>query len=306
MDRKLDSIFEYKGVTLKVISGIGCKGCYFRDNICVKPKDFDFGPCSPIIRDDNNSIIFKEINNNNNMDRELGAKFEFNGTTLKVVKGKFCYGCYFYNGGICDKPNNVIGSCTESTRKDKESVIYKEIKNNMEERNIKLSIEKAREFYSKGGEFKDLALSAFTEDEILISKLPKTWEEFCKNNLTKYKKSYFIDREPSIKVSVSSRVGDADIDRNLLPSREAVEQHLALMQLHQLRDCYRQGWIPDLEDESFKYCIEGYYNSDSRSIKHRVGSLSHTSTFLSFPTNKLAEEFLNNFRDLIVKAGDLI
>lgn len=48
----------------------------------------------------------------------------------------------------------------------------------MKERNIKLSLEKAREFYSKGGEFKDLALSAFTEDEILISKLPKTWEEF--------------------------------------------------------------------------------------------------------------------------------
>ena len=139
----------------------------------------------------------------------------------------------------------MLGSCIESNRKDKESVIYKEIKNNMEERNIKLSLEKAREFYSKGGEFKDLALSAFTEDEILISKLPKTWEEFCKNNLTKYKKSYFIDRESSIKVFVSSRVGDADIDRNLLPSREAAEQHLALMQLHQLRDCYRQGWIPD-------------------------------------------------------------
>lgn len=30
------------------------------------------------------------------MDRELGAKFEFNGTTLKVVKGKLCYGCYFF------------------------------------------------------------------------------------------------------------------------------------------------------------------------------------------------------------------
>ena len=29
------------------------------------------------------------------MDSELGAKFEFNGTTLKVVKGKLCYGCYF-------------------------------------------------------------------------------------------------------------------------------------------------------------------------------------------------------------------
>lgn len=49
----------------------------------------------------------------------------------------------------------------------------------LEERNIKLSLEKAREFYSKGGEFKDLALSAFTEEEILMSvpALPKTWGE---------------------------------------------------------------------------------------------------------------------------------
>ena len=83
------------------------------------------------------------------MDRKLDSIFEFNGTTLKVVKG-ICYSCYFYNSGRCDKPTNVIGSCIESTRKDKESVIYKEIKNNMEERNIKLSLEKARELYSKG------------------------------------------------------------------------------------------------------------------------------------------------------------
>ena len=46
----------------------------------------------------------------------------------------------------------------------------------MEERNIKLSLEKAREFYSKGGELKDLALSAFTEEEKLTPTLPKTWE----------------------------------------------------------------------------------------------------------------------------------
>ena len=78
------------------------------------------------------------------------------------------------------------------------------------------------------------------------------------------------------------------------------------MQLHQLRDCYRQGWAPDLADGSTKYCIERYYNSDTRSIKHQVVSLSRTSTFLSFPTNKLAEEFLTNFHDLIKQVGDLI
>ena len=239
------------------------------------------------------------------MDRKLDSIFEFNGTTLKVVKGNLCYGCYFYNSGRYNKPTS-IGSCIESTRTDKESVIYKEIKNNMEERNIKLNIEKAREFYSKGGEFKDLALSAFTEDEILISKLPKTWEEFCNNCDVNYSKDSYINFYSNI---ISRQFFIKRLrydDRNLLPSREAAEQHLALMQLHQLRDCYRQGWIPDLEDDSFKYCIEGYYNSDFRSIKHRVVSLSHTSTFLSFPTKELAEEFLNNFRDLIVKAGDLI
>lgn len=240
------------------------------------------------------------------MDRELGAKFEFNGTILKVVKGDLCCGCYFYNSGRCDKPTNVIGSCSELNRKDKESVIYKEIKNNMEERNIKLSLEKAREFYSKGGELKALALSAFTEDEILIHALPKTWEEFCNNHDIRYGEDSYIGAYSDIYSYNSSIRRSRVSDKNLLPSRKAAEQHLALMQLHQLRDCYRQGWIPDLEDESFKYCIEGYYNSNIRSIKYRVVNLSYTSTFLSFPTNELAEEFLNNFRDLIVKAGDLI
>ena len=176
----------------------------------------------------------------------------------------------------------------------------------MEERNIKLSLEKAREFYSKGGEFKDLALSAFTEDEILISKLPKTWKEFCKNNLTKYKKSYFIDRESSIKAFVPSRVGDANIDRNLLPSREAAEQHLVLMQLHQLRDCYRQGWIPDFSNSNsnsnlYKYCIHKVSNNEIRIFEYCT-----YNCFLSFQTKELAEEFLNNFMDLIILAGDLI
>lgn len=175
----------------------------------------------------------------------------------------------------------------------------------MEERNIKLSIEKAREFYSKGGEFKDLALSAFTEDEILISKLPKTWEEFC-NNYKIQEEECYINTYAEIKKAVLSRDRLRYGDSNVLPNKQAAEAHLALIKLHQLRDCYRQGWMPDLEDGSFKYCIEGYYNSDIRSIKYRVVNLSYTSTFLSFPTNELAEEFLNNFRDLIVKAGDLI
>lgn len=101
---------------------------------------------------------------------------------------------------------------------------------------------------------------------------------------------------------MSSRVGDADIDRNLLPSKEAVEQHLALMQLHQLRDCYRQGWIPDFSNSYiYKYCIHKIGKDGIKIFEH-----STYNCFLSFQTEELAKEFLNNFRDLIVKAGDLI
>ena len=48
----------------------------------------------------------------------------------------------------------------------------------MEERSIKISLERAREWYNRGGEYKALALSAFSEEEIKASMLPDTWEEF--------------------------------------------------------------------------------------------------------------------------------
>ena len=140
--------------------------------------------------------------------------------------------------------------------------------------------------------------------EDIKPQLPKTWEEFCEQNNIK-KSEYYLDATSCI-ILIPDGKRCSSSDRNLLPSKEAAEQHLALMQLHQLRDCYRQGWVPDLADGSAKYCIERYYNLDTRSIKHKVVSLSRTSTFLSFPTNEIAEEFLNNFKDLIEQAGDLI
>ena len=35
----------------------------------------------------------------------------------------------------------------------------------MEERNVKISLDKAREWYNQDGELKEIALSAFTEKE---------------------------------------------------------------------------------------------------------------------------------------------
>lgn len=135
--------------------------------------------------------------------------------------------------------------------------------------------------------------------------LPKTWDEFCEQNLIK-KGEYFLNSFSTSEPGTCETIRHKDSDRNILPSEQAVEQHLALMQLHQLRDCYRQGWTPNLTDKSDKYCIRWHYNLDTKSIEFIILNFSHLSTFLSFPTKELADKFLTNFRDLIEQAGDLI
>lgn len=140
--------------------------------------------------------------------------------------------------------------------------------------------------------------------EDIKPQLPKTWEEFCKQNEIKKGECLIDDYSCIGEISAYKRY--ETIDKNVLPNKQAAEAHLALMQLHQLRDCYRQGWIPNLIEGSIKYCIIGYYISGTKSMKYRVDDLAYTSNFLSFPTYELAEEFLTNFYELIEQAGDLI
>lgn len=135
--------------------------------------------------------------------------------------------------------------------------------------------------------------------EDIAPKLPETWEEFCELYPVKCQE-YFIDMYSEITGTADGcRVSKGD--KNLLPSLEAAEAHLALMQLHQLRDCYRQGWTPDWgTNNSNKYCIEFANNKCSIFIQN------HCTRFLSFQSREIAEKFLNNFKDLIEQAGDLI
>ena len=169
----------------------------------------------------------------------------------------------------------------------------------MEARVITLTPEKAKEFYNKGGEFRDLALSAYTEEELNPS-LPKTWEEFC--DRFKIHEEYHIDSASDIIKNEDDYYRDPLLNRNLLVSKEAANQHLVLMQLHRLRDCYRQDWKPDWNTSMPKYCI--YYVNKEQ--KFDIDSFYERRKFLSFQSRKLAEEFLNNFRELILQAGDLI
>ena len=137
--------------------------------------------------------------------------------------------------------------------------------------------------------------------EDLEPKLPKTWEEFCKQNKVVKKDECFLNNCCYI-INAQNDVNyemRKNFDRNILPNKKAAEQHLALMQLHQLRDCYRQGWIPDEDDEKFIITVnyKEFYS---------VGKCINTKEFLAFQSREIAEEFLTNFQDLIKQAGDLI
>ena len=133
--------------------------------------------------------------------------------------------------------------------------------------------------------------------------LPKTWEEFCKGHFVDLNGEFYIDYQSSIRSNKDGYYNRAEnYDKNLLPSKESAEAHLALMQLHQLRDCYRQGWVPDWNNiNQYKYCIMKYTNDSY--VNHIDTTDVH---FLAFQTQELAEEFLYNFGSLIEKAGDLI
>jgi hypothetical protein len=166
---------------------------------------------------------------------------------------------------------------------------YKEMK---EERNITLTLDKAREWYNKGGELREIALQAFTEKE--LNPLPRSWEEFATSHA---RMGYYISSDGKPLMCASSGKLSSP---HVCPSKESAEAHLAMIQLEQLRDCWRQGWKPDWnDDQQAKHCI--VHNQE-----FKITILYETKWFLSFPTNEMAEEFLECFRDLIEKAGDLI
>ena len=133
--------------------------------------------------------------------------------------------------------------------------------------------------------------------EDIEPQLPNTWEEFCKNYPIK-SGEFLIDSLSQI-LAPGFRDREIYTDQNVLPNYKAADAHLAYMQLHQLRDCYRQGWEPEVDKVSFAII---------RSVDGRldVDRYMYSSRFLSFQSQEIAEKFLHNFRDYIKRADDLI
>ena len=160
----------------------------------------------------------------------------------------------------------------------------------METRQIELSLDTAKRLYEQGGEYRDIALTAFKEHELIGDRLPKTWEEYC------VKHGGVGD-----KIDESLNSAYTIINRYVFLDYKQTQAYIAKMMLHLLRDEYRQGWLPDWEDDNQdKYVIL------SSNGERWVAYCQSISRFLAFQDKKRANEFLTNFRELIEQAGDLI
>ena len=160
----------------------------------------------------------------------------------------------------------------------------------METRQIEISLDTAKRLYEQGGEYRDIALTAFKEHELICNRLPKTWYEYC------VKHGGVGD-----KIDESLNSAYTIINRYVFLDYKQTQAYIAKMMLHLLRDEYRQGWLPDWKDDKQeKYIILQYKG------EYQIRQYKNTSYFLSFQDEKRANEFLTNFRELIEEAGDLI
>lgn len=135
--------------------------------------------------------------------------------------------------------------------------------------------------------------------------LPNSWEEFCENTSVSNKECIIDTCSDIVKafneqfVYNTSRV--INRDKNILPNKEIAEAFLALMQLVQLRDVYRQGWTPNWRNfGEIKYGIYFYENNLRGNVFNNI------SNTISFQTAEIRDKFLNNFRDLIEVAKELL
>lgn len=159
-------------------------------------------------------------------------------------------------------------------------------------REIKISIETAQRWANgTDEELKGLALGTYPE--LAKKELPKSWEELM--NI----KGYFVNPFAQVLESGNCIVFD-DEYKNIFATKEQAEASIALAQLSQLREVYRNGWVPNWIEDDNKYCI------DIECYIPTKNTYSITSQFLSFQYAETRNLFLENFRELIEKAKPLM
>ena len=164
----------------------------------------------------------------------------------------------------------------------------------METRNVKVSLETAKRWYGQGGEFKEMALSAFKEAE--LNPIRNEWKS---KFVGKEIKGEYIAHDGCIyKMDCICNYSEKATFRTEKQARSA----LAYAQLTQLMALpeYNGDWVPDWGNSTqLKHCIE----MDSMNIVSVTFSTAYSK--LSFKTIEIRNRFLKNNYDLLKEYFEL-
>lgn len=138
-----------------------------------------------------------------------------------------------------------------------------------------------------------------TETKVVLKKIEdkrvNSWQEYCE--LMKGKDSYFVDMNDGVRSSRFSSglcVGEFE-------DKEDAVAFAALHKLISLRKNWVGDWKPDWTNtEEAKAVIVIVHNEIT------IGVLHGTSSPLSFPTNRMRDEFFDTYRDILEIAKPLL
>ena len=124
-----------------------------------------------------------------------------------------------------------------------------------------------------------------------VKELPKTWEELGRIN------GYFTTLDSSYKLTDAKVRGT---NKDVFATKEQAEASIALAQLSQLKAVYNGKWVADWSEITDKHKI--IFCEDELVISCSC----YSGAFLSFKDEETRDLFLENFRDLIMKAKPLM
>lgn len=163
----------------------------------------------------------------------------------------------------------------------------------METRNVKVSIETAKRWYEQGGEFKEMALSAFTEAE--LNSVRNEWgSKFVGENIQGF---YIgIDGDIYMEESIANYS-----EKATFKTEKQAKSALAYAQLTQLMALpeYNGNWVPDWGSDCIKYTIERWMN--------KIASCSRKHSFVNifFKSEEIRDKFYQNNYDLLKEYFEL-
>ena len=164
----------------------------------------------------------------------------------------------------------------------------------METRNVKITLETAKRWYEQGGEFKEMALSAFTESE--LNPIRNKWEErFIGENI----QGFYIGNDAEIYLEDS--IANYS-EKGTFKTEKQAKSALAYAQLTQLMALpeYNGDWVPDWSsNDEYKYVIRRYGHGLDTDY------YSNTHHPISFKSEEIRDKFLENNLDLLKEYFEL-